>query len=409
MALNRLKIQSSLLFISHFLNFAGYYAFLLILSNVGLIAFSRGLTIPIRVLILGCLCCIILVNRKVYVKSGARLFLLFAACYITRIIIEMLRMKTFHLDTSEYFLYFIAFGALPLLILSSLRLREQDYNVIKWSLLVSCFLLSVLTLAYYRSLIGTVGRISAAIARDENYISPLALSYCGTLSIGIGINYLLENRAGFRSRLLVLVFIAFSLVPFFLGASRGSIFSLFVPFMVMFLSKGNIVASVRMLFIMLIVAVAGIYLGELFGSSVLNRFLNIGSDIAQNNSSAIRLEMWKAGFNQFLDNPVFGNSLEVDAFQFYPHNIVIEVLLTTGIIGFIPFAALIINGFKRAVFIFRNDPRNGWIGILFIQSFIQNMFSGSIYGASWLWVSLGLLYSFGYVVKQDKNSITWYN
>lgn len=396
----RLKIQTFLLFISHFFNFAGYYFLLVILSNLGMIAFSRTLTIPIRVSIIACLCCILLMSGKVYVRPTTRWFLLFSGIYVGRIIIDMMNMKVYHIDTSEFLLYFLSFGILPLLIISSLKLREQDYNAIKWSLLVSGLLLSVVTLVYYRSLIGSVGRISQAISRQENYISPLALSYCGTMSIGIGISYLMQRKVSRWSKFLVFTFILFSLVPFFLGASRGSIFALFFPFVLMFLSRGNSVANIKLLILMLLTAVAGVYLSELFGSSLVSRFTNMKADIAQGNESAIRLEMWKAALLQFADNPIFGDALEVTAFRFYPHNIVLEVLISTGIVGFIPFAALLIHAFKRVIFIFRNEPANSWIGIVFIQSFIQNMFSGSLYGASWFWASLGLLYSYNYLRKK---------
>jgi len=401
MLATRLKIQSFLLFISHFFNFAGYYFFLVILSNLGMIAFSRAMTIPIRVLILACLCCILLMNGKVYVRPPIRWFMLFSGIYIGRVIVEMMRMTVYHIDTSEFLLYFLAFGALPLLIVSSMNLCDRDYHVIKWSLLVSGLLLSVATLVYYRGLIGSVGRISEAISREENYISPLALSYCGTLSIGIGISYLMQSKIGRWSKFLVFIFVLFSLVPFFLGASRGSIFALFLPFVIMFLSRGNAVANIRLVVIMLLAGVAGIYLSELFGSSLVGRFTSMKADIAQGNESAIRLEMWKAALLQFADNPIFGDALEVRAFRFYPHNIVLEVLMSTGIVGFIPFAALLIHAFRRTVFIFRNDPANSWMGIVFIQSFIQNMFSGSLYGASWFWASLGLLYSYNYIRKKS--------
>lgn len=400
MLATRLKIQSFLLFISHFFNFAGYYFFLVILSNLGMIAFSRAMTIPIRVLILVCLCAILLMSGKVYVRPVIRWFMLFSGIYIGRIIVEMMRMTVYHVDTSEFLLYFLAFGALPLLIVSSMELRDRDYQVIKWSLLVSGLLLSIVTLIYYRGLIGSVGRISEVISRRENYISPLALSYCGTMSIGIGISYLMQRKIGRWKKFLVLIFILFSLVPFFLGASRGSIFALFLPFVIMFLSRGNSVANVRLLIIMLFSAVVGVYLSELFGSSLVGRFTSMKTDIAQGTEAAIRLEMWKAALLQFADNPIFGDALEVRAFRFYPHNIILEVLMSTGIVGFIPFAALLIHAFKRAVFIFRNDPANAWMCIVFIQSFMQNMFSGSLYGASWFWASLGLLYSYDYVRKK---------
>ncbi|WP_298741182.1 O-antigen ligase family protein [uncultured Chitinophaga sp.] len=403
MLVTRARIQSSLLFVSHFFNFAGYYFFLVILSNLGLIALSRSMTIPIRMLILGCFCFILVMRRKVYLRPPIRWFLLFAAIYIGRIIIDMMMMKVYHIDISEFLLYFLAFGAIPLLAISGMKLREYDLDAIKWSMLISGLLLSVMTLLFYRNLIGSVGRISQAISREDNYISPLALSYCGTLSIGIGISYIMQAGVVLRKKLLVMVFVLFSLVPFFLGASRGSIFALFLPFVIMFFSRGNAVANLRLMAVMLIIAVGGVYLSGLFGSSLIERFSSLNTDISRGSESAVRLELWKGALQQFMDNPVFGDALEVRKFRFYPHNVILEVLMATGIVGFIPFVALLIYAFKRTVFIFRNDPANSWLGVVFIQSLMQNMFSGSLYGASWLWVSLGLLCSYEYAAQRRNN------
>ena len=150
-----------------------------------------------------------------------------------------------------------------------------------------------------------------------------------------------------------------------------------------------------------ILLVAGVYLSVYFGSNIVDRFTSIQSDIEEGSTSAIRLSLWREGLEQFMNNPFFGNSLEVDKYQFYPHNLFIEVLLSTGLIGFIPFTLLLFRGFKATINIFRNYPQYAWIGVLFLQSFMQNMFSGALYAASWFWLSLGLLFSFEFSLKKQ--------
>jgi O-antigen ligase len=398
---DRAGTRASLLFVSHFLNFAGYYFFLVILTNMGLIAFSRGMTVPVRLLTLVCLGGIVLLNGRFYLTAAIRPVLVFSCLYIARILIEMVEVSKFHIEPSEFLLYFLAFSALPVIIISGLKLTQRDYNAIRSAILVSSLLLAVATLFFYRQLIGTVGRISLAIASDENYISPLALSYCGTLALGVGITYWMENKLQGWNKLMVSAAVLSSLVPFYLGSSRGSIFALLLPFVIMFMCKKGSASSIRILVILLVTVVGGVYLGHMFGSNIIERFTDIGSDISEGNDEAIRLQMWRSGLEQFFDNPIFGNSLEADKFMMYPHNIIIEVLLSTGIVGLIPFSIIIINGFKRVIFIYKNDPRNAWIAVIFIQSFIQCMFSGAIYTSSWIWCSLGLLYAYGFSAQQQ--------
>ena len=116
----------------------------------------------------------------------------------------------------------MGFVFVPFILISQLKLNQSIYNKILHSILLSTLFLSLLSLYYYKSLLGVVGRISLAISRDENYISPLALSYCGALGIGLGIIYLVTNKSISRlQKLTVLLVIIFSLIPFFLGASRG--------------------------------------------------------------------------------------------------------------------------------------------------------------------------------------------
>src|SRR5690606_4793044 len=91
--------------------------------------------------------------------------------------------------------------------------------------------------------------------------------------------------------------------------------------------------------------------------------------------------------------PILGDKLKVDDWGGYPHNIVVEVLQTTGVLGFIPFLILI----SRALILcFKNFKRNksyAWVFVIFIQALIQSMFSGAIYTSAWLWTSMALAFS----------------
>lgn len=390
------------MFTANFLNFAGYSAGLVVLSGMGMLALSRELTIPIRLLILACLAATLFLQGKIFKNERLLPFILFAACYMGRIVIEIFKGHTPHVGVAEILLYFLAFALLPVLVLGSLKLAVEDYSMIRNAVLLSCFALAVLTLIYFRGVIGTIGRIGKTGEDGISYVSPLILSYCGTMGLGVAISCLMENKVRFLSKLLLLATICFCLVPFYLGASRGSILALFLPFMMLFLSKWNIVTSIRMIVMVLVLAGLGIYLGEMFGSSLVDRFTNIGADISANTESAIRLDMWKSGLEQFADNPIFGNYLEVEKYRMYPHNIIVEVLLSTGIIGFIPFAIMITGAFRTVFWIFRHNPEYAWLGVMFVQSFTQNMFSGCLYNSSWIWFSLGLLYAYEYSVKYNR-------
>ena len=188
-----------------------------------------------------------------------------------------------------------------------------------------------------------MSRISFAFSRNEIYISPLALSYCSALGAGIGSAYLITNKVGNYKKLFIYSTIALSFIPFYLGAFRGSILALSFPIVFYFLFAEGINKRVTLLFSTVILIIIMVALTEYLGTGVFNRFINIQRDIETGSSSVVRIDIWKYSLQQFFVHPLFGNSLNCDQINFHPHNILFEVLITTGIIGFVPFVLFLCN------------------------------------------------------------------
>ncbi|MFH0726539.1 MAG: O-antigen ligase family protein [Pseudomonadota bacterium] len=386
------RIISINLIVGFFLAFSGYYAALIVLTNLATGAGSRNLTIPLRLIIVSSFGIIFLMRPKIGLQKGLTFFLFFAFAYLSRILIESLDYSSkFQITEIEFFLYFTSFVLIPLVFTSQIRLSESDYSKIFIVLMIGTIILSILTFYFYKQLIGTVVRISLVIKHNQNYISPLALSYGSVLGIGVGIGYLLTNKVGRLKKLFIYTTIMISFVPFFLGASRGSILALSFPFVFyLFFAQGikkraHIIISMGVLCIFLIISTA------YFGSGVFFRFANISHDIESSSSSAGRLEIWRYSLIQFINNPVFGNSLNCTKVNFHPHNILLEVLITTGIIGFIPFFLFLCSIFTKMKVIVKQHSEYFWICVIFLQAFTQNMFSGGIYSAGWLAIGGGLI------------------
>src|SRR5690606_11223193 len=117
----------------------------------------------------------------------------------------------------------------------------------------------------------------------------------------------------------------------------------------------NFVSIVKGFFVMVVTGFILIYLDRSLGSGLFYRFFSISESVETGSSSSIRLNIWNTSFNQFLSYPILGDKLKVDDWGGYPHNIVVEVLQTTGVLGFIPFLILI----SRALILcFKNFKRN---------------------------------------------------
>lgn len=87
-------------------------------------------------------------------------------------------------------------------------------------------------------------------------------------------------------------------------------------------------------------------------------------------------------FGQFINNPLFGNSIVItEGFSkgYYPHNSFLEIAISTGLCGVLIFFVLIFNGIRSSVFLLRNNFLISIYGLIFIQFFIFSLFSFPLY------------------------------
>jgi len=242
---------------------------------------------------------------------------------------------------------------------------------------------SFLSIFLYGKFIGQVSRVSSKTTGEEA-ISPLIFSYCGALIIGVCLFYLLYVKNKSKSiKYLSFIAIVLAVISFFLGASRGSILALFVPFVMMAISHLSFKSILKYILLLTIIIILLIYLDEYLGSGLLNRFMGTSEAIETGGSSASRLDIWDKSLSQFVNFPFFGDRLNTVDVNFYPHNIYIEAIQTTGIIGGIPFFVLVYQTIKASFNIFKNHIEYAWIPVIFIQSAMKHMFSGALYNASW--------------------------
>jgi len=400
MILKSNKVSSFFLYLAAFFIFSGAYIFILILTNFGMLALSRALTLPIRVLIILSLFIATSYNARIKAPMAVKYMLWFSFLYIFRMMVDMSENNRYHIAYSELLLYFLAFSFLPFLLTLRLKLKTENLTTMLNAIVLSSFFFSLLSIITYKKFIGSVGRLNSS-ATGEDVLSPLILSYCGALAIGVITAYLLNNKVTFLKRMYCFATIGLSVVPFFLGASRGSLFALFIPFLfIIFTKKRKGSANFKIIFVIILSVFLLFFIADKIGSNLVDRVTNIDKDVNQGNSAAVRTIIWKQTLTQFLNNPIAGDKFEINGFDGYPHNIFFETLQTTGILGAIPFLLLTINGFTASLKILKFAPMYSWVPVIFIQSFIQNMFSGAVYTASWFWFSLAVVICLNLSLKE---------
>jgi len=357
------------------------------------------------VILLAIFAAFLLCTRRQRFTWPQALFVIFSLFYFARISLESISGNNLFMPPMGFFFYFMSFVFLPLVLLSRISFNQHHYKHVFLSMLVGCVATSLLTAYFYNDYVGEVSRISSEVSRDENYISPLSLSYVSVLGIGLALAYLITNKVSLRSSLFLGLVVLVGLVPFFLGASRGSIIALVFPFVVfMFSSKGvskKFSAVGILVAAALLLALATLF----FGTGVFDRFFGIANAVEQGSSSAVRLHIWKNDFVRFMDSPIFGFSLQSEYVKTYPHNIFIESLIATGMLGTIPFLCFLMAVFYKSIKIIRASPKDFWVVILFYIGFAQNMFSGAIWSASFLAIGASLILGYRFNFVGDRNML----
>lgn len=321
------------------------------------------------------------------------LLLCFSFFYISRLFIEILVDNPYHISPLLVLVNFLLGTILPFILIGRVSFTQYQYNLIYKTFIYGGLLFGVLIFNYYGKYIGEVERISTITTGDADVIGPLDMAYISSMIIGVTLFYLYGNKVTIKNVLISLCVIAINIVPFFLGASRGAFLSILFALLVIVLSKPSVKVLLKVLctvsFLMLLVY----HLTDNLGDGLISRINDIGESRSTGGEANLRITIWKQALSQFESSPIIGHGLQTKGILMYPHNLFIETLLTTGVLGFIPMLLLIFLAFRKSVKIIRTRKEYIWIVALFLICFVQSMFSFSIYSNKWFWIASALLFT----------------
>jgi O-antigen ligase len=387
------------------LTIAGYP--LIAASTAWLDVEGRIISIAMRALIVGLVLVVLTfgLNRGMPKKRlfVATLLLTTLAAYGLRLISEViLNPETLGQPISTYLLFF--FGATLAPTLSVLFARR-----INWDLALR-LTFAITTAASFISFLVARQAIDA-----ESHLSYRGeLEGLNSISLGnLGVTLALlciwwlsiSVRASWARRCLVAAFLVLGLGLALYAASRGAIVGFVLPVMAMGIAMHGR-AKLRYLVISLILSAIGyIYIARIVGIDqllVLRRFtgLFLGTD----KSSSVRVELYSGAIEQILANPWLGKSIEVPSYRFYPHNLFLEYFMATGLFAGWLFVALMLLVLSRGFPLLRKRNPQSWVFIIFLQSLIGGMFSGSIYASSTLWITAALTLTASQLIRSNSKS-----
>jgi len=275
----------------------------------------------------------------------------------------------------------------PVVLFTSINLKKYKKLILK-GIQDSIYLFGLYSVIVFGQAAFTSGISRIGVVDGIQATNSLGFSYVGVL--GIALFYYYRPRTFSTKIFYKYAGIIFSIFLFVIGASRGALVILVILILRnIYQIKKKSFNLKKALSFLLIIGLT-IYIVNETKSSLFARVTQTQDQMAAETGSAYRLFLWKQAFNAFEQHPVIGSCPEI--LGGYPHNFILEILMSTGIVGLLIFL-IIFNKIKN-IFKLVSNSDYYWVIMLFLTGFVFSLFSGGIYDNIMLYSSMGILFKF---------------
>lgn len=192
------------------------------------------------------------------------------------------------------------------------------------------------------------------------------------------------------------------------AGGRGGVilFGVYIFIFAWLLRAKGIVSTVKLIKIIIIAALLFLVVAEI---SNIWEYAGFQRAIHPLNQQVGRKDDWQEVLSYYYKSPIFGNGLGSDFYTwgFYSHNIFVDFLAETGLIGFVILSSIFIWIFRQFYLAIRRDNFYVLLFLFFINGFVMNCFSGYWISAWQNWFALGIAY--GLSQTRHKSSIKNHN
>lgn len=175
-----------------------------------------------------------------------------------------------------------------------------------------------------------------------------------------------------------------------LTGSRGPLVGLIVATMFVIFNTGLGSKAFIVIFAVGMVILGYNFLKTYSGSlniNTLERLARVGSDTDL--SSVGRLYMLESGWREFFTSPIIGSGLEVRSVGFYPHNLITESFMATGVLGGSVFTLILLVATVHANRLLKLRLNGSWFSVVFLYYATLGQFSGALYQSPYFWGAIG--------------------
>lgn len=344
-------------------------------------------------------------------KKGFIFFSIFWVIYGIRLIYDLEIVGLRYIDKNSFYVYSFAFGVcltssvLAFYIIPSidlLKFIKISYIFIFISNL--CLTYAILSFSLWNfseSLLSRANLIIEIDGKEQSIVNPITIGVYGQLLASLAIHVLFfHKKISKKNKILLVINIIHGLINLILGASRGPILVFVIIFILqLYLFVKYNRKSFSFLFYLFFSMLLFFMSFQLFvNSSISNiEFVNRFSIFLENRKYQEKEERdyeWSAAWDQFVSNPLLGDAFVNSYDKSYSHNLILDVLMSTGIVGLFIFCGILYFVFKRIKNILKNLENKfheSMVVVVFLSSFLISMTSGSLFMSSGFWISISVI------------------
>ena len=367
--------------------------------------YSQLITVPYRAVVtLGALIFVFISVKNFKIIKKNFLFyslIFFIISYSFRILNETLD-PTVSLSKppSVFLLSWFLISILPSLIFVLTDYTPENGKLYLTFSLMICFL----TLGQFLYQLGNLSSYLSTSSRLAfSAINPISIGHAAASTIILSLYCLLLSSKFFGKSskikcIFLYVALGIGLYFLFFAASRGPLIATILCLFLLIIVKKPLkkssflkfdLAHIKLKYFSMILFV--VLCLPLIFQKLLLEGVNLDRLISYNDSYEIggfvsRDRLIDMAFSSILqdNNLLAGFGLELPSHG-YPHNLLVESLLATGVIGALFFTVLFFGCILKAIKILMKSDCWGWLALIYVQYAVGGMFSGSLYASNIFW------------------------
>lgn len=349
---------------------------------------NRFISVPFR-LITAVACLLIILKNKLVINRYVNIVFLFMLLYLFRFLYETaINSHSVILSLVDYWGYLILGCIIPMLAL----LAKIDEKVLMKSLKI------IFVMLLFINIMGLINNQEYVLdANGEVRVRADANSGLNTIVFSnMALNLIVTSlilMQKSRFKILFLAPIIIAIVNMGIAGSRGPILQL-VLIAIFFAYKNQEKIKLKFVIpILLFLSVTIYYFSVKYDAFKMLAARFTESQTVEGGSDYGRIQYLKGGWEQFLNSPFLGDSIEVKPYGTYPHNMLIESFMSLGIVGGILCMFILYFSLKRALKLLKNEEIL-WLVFIFLSNHIATFTSGSIVNNFKFWSLLAIILTY---------------